>query len=36
MESILIKKPNLQESYTLEQINEILKCADPITGPEYL
>jgi hypothetical protein len=35
MESILIKKPNLQESYTLEQINEILKCADPITGPEY-
>jgi hypothetical protein len=35
MESILIKKPNLQESYTAEQINEILKCADPITGPEY-
>ena len=35
MESILIKKPNLQESYTLEQINEIVKCSDPITGPEY-
>jgi hypothetical protein len=35
MESILIKKPNLQESYTLEQIDEILKCADPVTGPEY-
>ena len=35
MESILIKKPNLQESYTMDQIGEILKCADPITGPEY-
>ena len=35
MESILIKKPNLQESYTAEQIGEILKCADPITGPAY-
>ena len=35
MESILIKKPNMQESYTIEQIGEILKCADPVTGPEY-
>jgi hypothetical protein len=35
MESILIKKPNLQESYTIEQIQEFVKCADPITGPEY-
>ena len=35
MESILIKKPNLQESYTIDQIQEFVKCADPITGPEY-
>jgi hypothetical protein len=35
MESILIKKPNLQESYTIDQIGEILKCADPVTGPAY-
>lgn len=25
----------MQESYTIEQIGEILKCADPVTGPEY-
>ena len=34
-ESILIKKPNTKETFTESQIREIIKCADPITGPEY-
>ena len=34
-ESILIKKPNTKETFTESQISEIIKCADPITGPEY-
>ena len=34
-ETVLIKKPNMRESYTETQIKEIIKCADPITGPQY-
>jgi hypothetical protein len=32
-ESILIKKPNRQESYQDYQIEELNKCLDPVTGP---
>jgi hypothetical protein len=35
METVLIKKPNMQESYTEHQIAEIIRCADPVTGPQY-
>ena len=35
METVLIKKPNMQESYTEQQIAEIIRCADPATGPQY-
>lgn len=35
LESVLVKKPNKQESYTENQIREFLKCADPKSGPEY-
>lgn len=35
METVLIKKPNTQESYTEQQIAEIIRCADPVTGPQY-
>ena len=35
LESVLIKKPNTQESYTEFQLKEFLKCADPLTGPGY-
>jgi len=34
-ETVLIKKPNKIESFTEQQIIEIAKCADPITGPQY-
>lgn len=34
-ENVLVKKPHTTESYTQEQIQEFIKCADPITGPEY-
>ena len=35
MDSVLIKKPNLTETYSELQINEFLRCADPVTGPQY-
>lgn len=35
LESVLIKKPNTQESYTEVQLREVIKCADPVTGPAY-
>lgn len=35
MEISLIKKPNQLESYTVEQAEEILRCADPVSGPAY-
>ena len=34
-ETVLIKKPNVQENYTEYQIREIIRCADPVTGPQY-
>jgi hypothetical protein len=35
LETVLIKKPNMRESYTESQIKEIVKCADPVTGPQH-
>lgn len=35
METVLIKKPNMKESFTEQQIQEIIRCADPVTGPQY-
>jgi hypothetical protein len=35
METVLIKKPNMQESYTEQQIADVVRCADPVTGPQY-
>jgi len=34
-DSGLIKRPNKQENYTPEEMVEIARCTDPITGPEY-
>jgi hypothetical protein len=34
-ENVLVKKPHQIESFTHDQIQEFMKCADPITGPEY-
>ena len=33
-ENVLVKKPHQIESFTHDQIQEFMKCADPITGPE--
>lgn len=35
MDSVLIKKPNTTETYTEFQINEFLRCADPVDGAQY-
>jgi len=35
LESAIIKTPYQKMSYTEQQIREIAKCADPVTGPEY-
>lgn len=35
LETALIKPPHKSEFYSEEQLQEFMKCADPITGPEY-
>lgn len=35
IENKLVKKPYLKMSYTEAQLAEFVKCADPVTGPEY-
>jgi len=35
LEGVLIKAPHRRQSYTDEQLEEFVRCADPITGPEY-
>jgi Terminase large subunit, T4likevirus-type, N-terminal/Terminase RNaseH-like domain len=32
---VIVKKAHQKESFTEEQILEVAKCADPVTGPEY-
>lgn len=34
-ENTLVKKPNQVQSFTKEQINELISCQDPINGPHY-
>lgn len=34
-ETVLVKKPNTKETYSEFQLREIIKCADPDTGPAY-
>ena len=34
-DSVLVKKPHQQESFTEHQLKEFAKCADPVNGPEY-
>lgn len=31
----LVKKPNLKQRLSIQQIQEFAKCADPVTGPMY-
>lgn len=31
----LIKTPHQAQSWTMEQMREMVKCADPLTGPQY-
>ena len=35
LEGVLIKSPHKRQSFTQEQLEEFVKCADPETGPEY-
>lgn len=34
-QSGLIKKPNTIEIFTAQQVQELVACADPVTGPAY-
>ena len=34
-DNVLVKKPHQQTAFTQEQLEEFIKCSDPITGPEY-
>jgi hypothetical protein len=34
-ENTLVKTPYKKTTFTAEQLDEFLKCADPVTGPEY-
>lgn len=35
LEGVLVKAPHKKQYYTNEQLEELIKCADPFTGPEY-
>ncbi len=35
LEGVLIKKAHIRQKWTEEEIQQMLLCADPITGPEY-
>ena len=34
-DNVLVKKPHQATAFTKEQIEEFVKCSDPVTGPEY-
>jgi hypothetical protein len=34
-ETVLIKKPNTKETFTESQLREVIKCADPVSGPAH-
>ena len=34
-DNVLVKKPHQSTAFTQEQLEEFVKCSDPITGPEY-
>lgn len=34
-DNVLVKKPHQKTAFTLTQLEEIAKCGDPISGPEY-
>lgn len=34
-DNVLVKKPHQLSAFTNEQLEEFVKCSDPITGPEY-
>jgi hypothetical protein len=35
LETALVKTPYKQQTFTPEQLDSFLKCADPVTGPQY-
>ena len=35
LEGVLVKRAHQVESYTEEQITEFVRCADPVSGPQY-
>jgi Terminase large subunit, T4likevirus-type, N-terminal len=35
LEGVLVKAPHKKQYYTNAQLQELMKCADPVTGPEY-
>ncbi len=34
-DNVLVKKPHTKSAFTQAQIQEFIKCSDPISGPEY-
>ena len=35
LEGVLVKKAHAKQKYTLEQVEHLEACMDPITGPLY-
>ena len=35
LETVLVKSPHRHQTFTDQQLDEFLKCADPVTGPHY-
>ena len=34
-DNVLVKKPHQKSAFTQAQLQEFIKCSDPVTGPEY-
>jgi hypothetical protein len=35
LESVLVKAPHRRQNFTDQQLEEFVRCADPVTGPQY-
>ena len=35
LDTVLVKAPHRKETFTENELDEFMKCADPVTGPMY-
>jgi hypothetical protein len=35
LEGVLVKAPHKRQTFTEHELEEFMRCADPVSGPEY-